>query len=340
MTKCTKFAMLMLFIASMLTPYGSMTQVPEPKNVQTNTATAPQATEEEDTDVNIIDMLKHATQSENGSIFYALILAFLAGILVSFTPCVYPMIPITVGILQAQATQSMFYNFLSALSYVLGISTVYASLGYISASTSIIFGRWLASPWFIIFIIIFFLYLAFSMFGFYELYMPSFLTRNTEFSAKRSLIHSFLFGAISGTVASPCLTPALAVLLTIAAKTGNPLLGFLYLFFFSLGMGTLLLLIGTFSGALHLLPRAGEWMDEIKKAFGFMMLAVCVYFLTPLLSKEVILELYSLILLVASVYYFCTARQNRIKLLLGLFLFLSSITMLAFAIKNSITPSL
>jgi thiol:disulfide interchange protein DsbD len=337
MTKCTKFAMLMLFIASMLVPHCAITQASDPENMQPQAATTHQ-TPEPDTRINVIDMLKQATQSENSNIFYALILAFLAGVLVSFTPCIYPMIPITVGILQAQATQSMAYNFFSALSYVLGISVVYASLGYLSASTSIIFGRWLASPWFILFIIIFFLYLAFAMFGFYELYMPSFLTRSRDLSVKHSLTHSFLFGAISGTVASPCLTPALAILLAIAAKTGNPVLGFLYLFFFSLGMGTLLLLIGTFSGALHLLPRSGEWMEEIKKSFGFMMLAVCIYFLSPLLNKEVVLELYSLVLLVSSVYYFCTARQNRIKLLLGLFLFLASITTLAFAIKNSITP--
>lgn len=286
---------------------------------------------------NIIDMLKQAT-SNQANIFYALLLAFLAGILVSFTPCVYPMIPITVGILQAQARDSMIYNFFSALSYIFGIALVYASLGYVSATTSIIFGRWLASSWFIFFVILFFLYLAFSMFGFYEIYIPSFLTKRSEVTGKQSLFHSFVFGALSGTVASPCLTPALAVLLGIAAKTGSPLLGFLYLLFFSFGMGTLLLIIGTFSGALHMLPRAGEWMEEVKKAFGFMLLAVCVYFLNPLLNNEVVLELYSMILLCSSVYYFCTARQNRIKLLIGLFLFLASIALLAIAIKNSITP--
>ncbi len=337
MTTSKKFAILVLFIANMLTSSYLIAQETTIEEVQPETTTTHQNPEQEK-HINIIDMLKQATQSKSSNVFYALLLAFLAGVLVSFTPCVYPMIPITAGILQAQATESMVYNFFSALSYVLGISIVYASLGYLSASTSIIFGRWLASPWFILLIILFFLYLAFAMFGFYEPYMPSFLTRNREISSKKSLVHSFLFGAISGTIASPCLTPALAILLAIAAKAGNPFLGFLYLFFFSLGMGTLLLLIGTFSGALHLLPRTGEWMDEIKKVFGFMMLGVCVYFLTPLLTKEVALEFYSLVLLVSSAYYFCTARQNRIKLLLGLFLFLTSITTLAFAIKNSITP--
>lgn len=288
----------------------------------------------------IISMLKQATHNEQSNILYALFLAFLAGVLVSFTPCVYPMIPITVGILQAQAQNSMTYNFFSALSYVFGMSFVYAILGYISATTSIIFGRWLSSPWFILFVVLFFLYLAFSMFGFYELYIPSFLTRQSNLSTRHSLFHSFLFGALSGTVASPCLTPALAVLLAIAAKTGSPLLGFLYLLFFAFGMGTLLLLLGTFSGALHMLPRSGEWMEEIKKAFGFIMLITCAYFLSPILDKDIILELSSMILFGASLYYFCSAKQNRLKIFIGLMLFLTSIALLAIAIKGGMTLSI
>ena len=337
MTVRLKIMVILLLTASVIEPsILAIENKQENQESMHTTSTPVQSPSQEKVD--IIDMLKQATQTEHANIFYALFLAFLAGILVSFTPCVYPMIPITVGILQAQAHDSMLYNFFSALSYVFGISLVYATLGYISATTSIIFGRWLASPWFIFLVILFFLYLAFSMFGFYELYVPTFLTKRSEVTGKRSLFHSFLFGALSGTVASPCLTPALAVLLGIAAKTGSPALGFLYLLFFSLGMGTLLLLIGTFSGVLHMLPRAGEWMEEVKKAFGFMMLAICIYFLTPLLSKDVMLELYSMVLLCTSVYYFFSARQNRIKLLLGLFLFLASITTLAIAIKNSITP--
>ncbi len=283
----------------------------------------------------IISMLKNATTGKV-NLFYSLLLAFLAGVLVSFTPCIYPMIPITIGILQSQARDSMIYNFFSAMSYVFGISLVYASLGYVSATTSVIFGHWLSSPWFVFLIVIFFAYLAFSLFGFYEIYIPSVLMRRTDVVAHSSLFHSFLFGALSGTVASPCLTPALAIMLGIAAKTGSPLLGFAYLLLFSLGMGTLLLLIGTFSGALHLLPAAGIWMEEVKRAFGFIMLMMCIYFLAPLLQTDVVFELYSMILLCSSVYYFCTARQNRIKLLLGLFLFLASVALLAFAIKDSI----
>jgi thiol:disulfide interchange protein DsbD len=302
----------------------------ENQTTQSAQADAPQ----EKTDV--VSLLKKAAHSTQSNLIYILFLAFLAGIVTSFTPCIYPMIPITVGILQSQASNSLTHNFFSALSYVFGIALVYAGLGYASATTSLIFGKWLASPFFIFLIILFFLYLAFSMFGFYEIYMPRFLTHHNDGPRSKSLLHSLLFGMVSGTVASPCITPALAILLSIAAKSGSPLIGFASLFCFALGMGILLILVGTFSGTVHLLPQAGSWMDEIKKAFGFMMLGVCVYFLEPLVKREVILELYSIILLSASIYYFVTAQKNKIKLLGGLLLLLGSITMLGLAIKGSI----
>jgi len=265
--------------------------------------------------------------------WFTLVLAFLAGVLVSFTPCVYPMIPITVGILQAQASSSLLYNFLSALSYVTGIAVVYAGLGYLSATTSLIFGRWLASPWVIFFMILFFLYMAFSMFGFYEMYSPSFLSRGTQASAKKSLLSSFLFGLISGTVASPCLTPALALLLGVVAKSGNPLFGFAVLFSFSLGMGLLLILVGTFSSTLNMLPRAGLWMDEIKKVFGFMMLGVCVYFAQPIMSSMLTLQLYAGVLGIASVYYFVGAKTSKVKAVVGVLLVLGAIVLILQSLK-------
>lgn len=224
------------------------------------------------------------------------------------------MIPVTVGILHAQATKSLLYNFLSAMFYVFGLATVYASLGILAATTSVIFGQWTANPFFILFIILLFLYLAFSLFGFYEIRMPSFLTQTSSTQAQGSLFKSFLFGFLSGAVASPCITPALAVLLTLVADKGNPILGFFALFFFALGMGTLLIIIGTFSTMLNLLPGSGEWMNEIKKIMGFAMLAMCVYFAKPLLSSLASNILYLMIGLMFLVYLilkFLIILKNR-----------------------------
>ncbi len=238
-------------------------------------------------------------------------LAFLAGIVTSFTPCLYPMIPITMGILQSQAASSVWANFLAAFSYVFGMAMVYAGLGYIAATTSIIFGRWASNPWFIVVVVAIFLYLAFSMFGFYEIYMPSFLTQRSEVAGRRPLIRCFLLGIISGSVASPCLTPPLAILLTLVAKKGNPYLGFAALFAFALGMGILLLVVGTFSSSLSLLPRAGTWMLEIKKIFGFIMLAMCVYIAGPIIGADWALYLYILIGVIMAGYYLIFFAQKK-----------------------------
>ncbi len=278
----------------------------------------------------------------NSNTLYMIFMVFFAGVLTSFTPCIYPMIPITIGILQSQASPSLFYNFLSSFAYVLGIALVYSVLGYLAATTSIIFGQWLGNPFFILFVILFFLYFAFAMFGFYDIYIPPFLRFRREIAVdkKGTLLHCFLFGVISGTVASPCLTPALALVLGLAAKTANPVLGFLYLFAFSVGMGVLLVLVGTFSSTLSLLPQAGDWMDEIKRAFGFVMLAICVYFLEVFIPREIALELYSLIVFIASIYYFVSAHGNKGKIIMGILLLLVSAVLLASAIKLSLPIAL
>jgi len=239
-------------------------------------------------------------------------LAFVFGVVTSFTPCLYPMIPITMGILQAQATRSAWSNFLTAFSYVVGMATVYAGLGYVAATSSIMFGRWASNPWVILFVVLVFLYLAFSMFGFYEIRVPSFLTNRhvepqltvgTSNPVSTRLVKSFLFGIISGTVASPCLTPPVAILLTLVAKRGNPALGIAALFAFALGMGVLLMVIGTFSSSLALLPRAGQWMEWVKKFFGFVMLAMCAYVARPIIGDMAVMYLYGVVAVVMVGYY-------------------------------------
>lgn len=257
------------------------------------------------------DILRVTVAGGNPAVI--IVIAFLAGIGTSFTPCMYPMIPITMGILQAQASSSVWSNFILALSYVLGLAMVYASLGYVAATSAIIFGKWAANPWFILFAVFIFLYLAGSMFGFYEIYLPSFLTKHREVSRGRSFMRSFLLGALSGTVASPCLTPPLAILLTFVAKRGNPLLGFMVLFAFALGMGLLLLLVGTFSSSLSLLPRAGTWMLEVKKFFGFVMMAMCVYIARPLIGDVWAMYFYGAVGVLMVGYYVIALVRRLIR---------------------------
>ena len=270
-------------------------------------------------------MFLESLLSTDHSLIFTLFAAYTAGILASFTPCIYPMIPITLGIVTSQRSTSMLNNFFLSLSYGVGIAMVYATLGYVSAKSSVMFGQWLGSPWFIMAMIALFIYLAFSMFGFYEMYTPRFLSnRSTSSYRGGSVTYSFLFGVLSGAAASPCLTPALAMLLGFAAKQGNPLVGFTVLFAFAMGISTLLIVVGTFSSALSLLPRAGMWMVEVKKIFGFLLLGVCINFATPLVTPMTITSLYAGLMLLAGLYYLSRSRSgNRFSipfLLLGFLL--------------------
>jgi thiol:disulfide interchange protein DsbD len=238
--------------------------------------------------------------------------SFIAGILASFTPCIYPMLPITVGIITSQKTGSMLSNFFLSLSYGLGIATVYALLGYVSVTSNLMFGQWLANRWFIGAMIALFLYLAGSLFDFYEMYTPSFLTpRTTTTKTRGSFTYSFALGLLTGAAASPCLTPALALLLGFAAKQANPLAGIAVLFAFAMGLSTLLIILGTFSGSIALLPRAGSWMNDIKKIFGFLLLGVCVYYAQPLFSDLTIAILSVLLASAAGLYYTLQTSPNR-----------------------------
>ncbi|MFH1831515.1 MAG: cytochrome c biogenesis protein CcdA [bacterium] len=284
----------------------------------------------------INELLKKTSEKKTtSSILLLLLFAFIAGILTSFTPCVYPMIPVTVGVLQAQASHTLKHSVLSAISYVTGIAIVYASLGYLSAKASILFGRWASSPLVIGLMILFFLYLAFSMFDFYDIYIPKFLSHKTEIQTQGSLLKIFVFGMLSGTVASPCLTPALALLLGVAAKQGNPIIGFLTLFLFSIGMGLILVIIGIFSSALSLMPRSGMWLLTMKKAMGFAMLAACVHFMHNNISTNITLALYAIISMNASLYFFIFEKaRNIVTYALGTLAGCSALVIIGLIIKN------
>lgn len=213
------------------------------------------------------------------SVWIQIALALLLGLLLSLTPCIYPMIPITIGILQAHGSTSVWRNFSLACAYTCGIATTFALLGLVSAFTGSLFGSLMNSPIIILCIVAVLAYLAGAMIGWYPMYTPSFMQGSNNTQSGGSLFAAFTFGAASGTVASPCLSPGLILLLSIVTKLGSVMLGFALLFAFGVGLSIPLLIIGTFSSSLHVLPRAGMWMVEIKKLFGFMMFGMCLYFL-------------------------------------------------------------
>jgi len=222
------------------------------------------------------------------------------------------MIPITVGILQAQSSTSVLRNFSLALAYSMGIACTFATLGLAAAFTGQMFGNLMSNPIVILSLVALLAYLAFAMMGFYEMYTPKIFTNNTA-ARGGSLSGAFLFGAVSGTVASPCLSPGLILILSIVTALGNKLLGFLMLFTFGIGLSIPLLIIGTFSSSLNLLPQAGMWMVEVKKMFGLLLLAMCFYFLHFIMPPTIVSLIALVTTSILAPFYMRAAQHSSTK---------------------------
>jgi thioredoxin:protein disulfide reductase len=248
-----------------------------------------------------------------------LLIVLILGVLLSLTPCIYPMIPITVGILQANQTASSVRNFLVALAYTLGISTTFAIFGFLAALGSCIFGELQGSPWVVIPLVLLLGYLGFAMLGFYEPYIPRFMQPKASTVKGGSFLSAFIFGIISGTVASPCTSPGLTLILTwigSLSKSGSFTAyaeGFILLFAFGIGSSLPLLIIGTFSGSINLLPQAGMWMVEVKKLLGLMLIATCFYYLSYLekyIPWYILIWVIVLCLVAFGIYYFLSITPH------------------------------
>jgi len=214
------------------------------------------------------------------------LIVFVAGFLTSLTPCVFPMIPITLAVLGREAhARSKWQQVIVSHVYILGIALTYAGLGLLAASTGALFGAFMNSPYVLGFVCLMFLAMAFSMFGYFDLEPPVWMREKLSQQKGQGLLGVFLTGAVSGIVASPCVGPVLVGILTFVAKTQDLVLGFSLLFVFALGMGQLFLLLGIFSQATRLLPRSGAWMENVKGLFGLLMLGAFFYFLRLMIPE-------------------------------------------------------
>lgn len=218
--------------------------------------------------------------SLSGSPLAALATLFGAGVLTSLTPCVYPMIPITASVISGtvRTDQSKARTVALTLTYVVGLAMVYAVLGAIAGLSGAIFGTVSANSYALLFIGNLLLVFGLVMLDVLPVPIPSGLMEYAGRQGGGSYGAVFLLGATSGVVAAPCGAPAFAVVLTWVAATGAGLMGFVYLFVFSLGMTSLLVVVGLFSGSLAALPRAGHWMVWIKRAAALIMFAMAEYY--------------------------------------------------------------
>jgi thiol:disulfide interchange protein DsbD len=223
---------------------------------------------------------------EKSGLFLSLIFIFLAGLALNLTPCVYPLIPITIGYFGGQAEGKTSRLFLLGVLYVLGMAITYSVIGVVTSLSGAVFGALLQNPVVIIGIALLFVVLSLSQFGVYEFKLPDALVAKAG-GAKGGVWGAFFMGLTMGIVAAPCIGPFVLGLVTYVAAKGDPYYGFLMFFVLAVGLGFPYLLLAIFSGKIKSLPRAGVWMEGVKHIFGFLLIGMALYFLDPILPKSI-----------------------------------------------------
>jgi thiol:disulfide interchange protein DsbD len=241
-----------------------------------------------------------------GGSFWPVILTFFGlGLLLALTPCVFPMIPILSGIIAGQKKDlTKMSGFLLSLAYVLGMALTYAIAGVAAALSGTLLSNALQNPVALGIGAGIFVLLALSMFGFFEIQLPSFIQSKFSDASNKmkggNFIGVFFMGALSAVILGPCVAPPLAAALAFIAQTGNTTLGGVALFVLALGMGVPLLLVGLSAGAL--LPKAGGWMNAVKYFFGVMMLAIAIYLISPVIPAWIGMLLWAALLIASAIY--------------------------------------
>jgi thiol:disulfide interchange protein DsbD len=214
-----------------------------------------------------------------GNLTVAILLVLLGGLLTALSPCVYPLIPITLSILGARQAGSARKGFLLAATYVAGMVVLYTTLGVSFASAGMLAGSALQSPWVTIGVAAFCVVMAASMFGAFELVLPSSLQTRLSQAGGGGFKGAFVMGLVAGIIAAPCTGPVLSFILTLIARERDLAKGALLMFFYALGMGLPFLVLGTFSQAIARMPKSGRWMETVKSVFGLLMLGAGLYYL-------------------------------------------------------------
>lgn len=246
-----------------------------------------------------------ASLFKQGNFWLIISFFFGAGLLLALTPCVFPMIPILSGIIVGRGHKiTKMHAFILSLAYVLGMAVTYAAAGIAAGLSGDLISNALQTPWVLGSFAGVFVLLSFAMFGFYELQLPS--AWQSKLSDTSNRLHSghlsgvFVMGALSAVIMGPCVAAPLAGALLYIGQTHDAVLGGVALFVLALGMGAPLLLIGTSAGVL--LPKAGAWMDGVKRFFGVLLLALAIWIIHPLLPVAVQMLLWSILLILSSIY--------------------------------------
>ncbi|WP_024589566.1 MULTISPECIES: protein-disulfide reductase DsbD [unclassified Pseudoalteromonas] len=325
------------------------------KNVDQNSATDEAATAQStfaalnepttEPTTNSDDTEKELTFTEqlaSQSLITNLLIFFAVGVGLAFTPCVFPMFPILSSLIAGQQNLSTKKAFALSFVYIQGMAVTYAALGLVVAALGGQVQGYLQHPFVLISFSLLFVLLAMSMFGWYEIKLPSsMMSKLTQVSNNQkggNYVGVFLMGVLSGLIASPCTTAPLSAALLFVAQSGDYLVGGLTLYVLSLGMGLPLLLLGTSGGKL--LPKAGGWMEQVKTLFGFVMLVVPLILLERLVSAEIILLMAGVLALATALYlHHWQSSQTQSKLKTALWFAATLLVITGFTLtKNYLWP--
>ena len=274
----------------------------------TTTATTPPAAEEAQTISQPTpdnDNSQIAKLFKQGSFWLIISFFFGAGLLLAFTPCMFPMVPILSGIIVGRGHKiTHMHGFILSLTYVLGMAITYAAAGVVAGMSGTLLSNALQTPWVLGSFAAIFVVLSLAMFGFYELQLPSALQSRLSVASNRlhggHITGVFVMGALSAIIVGPCVAAPLAGALLYIGQSRDGFLGGAALFAMALGMGLPLLLIGASAGTL--LPKAGEWMESVKRLFGVLLLAVAIWLVAPLIPVSVQMLLWAVLLVLSAIF--------------------------------------
>jgi thiol:disulfide interchange protein DsbD len=255
----------------------------------------------------------------------SLFLIFLGGLALNLTPCVYPLIPITVSFFGAQSSGSKSHSILMGVFYALGMSITYSALGVFAALTGSLLGTALQNPFVITAIALILLALGTSMFGLFEIRVPQSLALMGN-KNRSGYFGSLLMGLTVGFIAAPCIGPFVLSLLVFVGKSGNPFTGFILFFVLSMGLGLPYVFLAASSSSISKLPRSGEWMEGVKVIFGLILFGMALNTLAPLIPKNIFNIIFPVYIILSGIYLIIFDRKgltakiySKIKFLIAVF---------------------
>ncbi len=264
------------------------------------------------TDTPTTDEAEVSNFIQEKGLLVGLIFIFLGGLALNLTPCIYPLIPITISFFGAQGSGSKVQSIFMGIFYALGMSITYSALGLIAALTGSLLGTALQNPLVIIFIALILVVLGTSMFGAFEIRVPQKLAQAGG-KSRSGFVGSLLMGLMVGFIAAPCIGPFVLSLLVYVGQVGNPFYGFLLFFVLSMGLGFPYIFLAASSSALNKLPKSGEWMEGVKVIFGLILFGMAINIMSPVIPSEIYDYVFPLYIILSGAYLILISKKGSVS---------------------------